>query len=183
MAIDKLFDVSVLGRSQEYYDGTKKRVGFDVTDGRSLLLHLAGVSFDNRQPLLKNLAIYCKFDKTPQLKLELEPTNVYDKFAVKVLAATSYDDITGEPIYSHIGYIPKGRCPYCARTLSGEKAKSQICPDCGADISFNSPMHSLKTLNKFVTEHFAKVTVGLDRVTKSPVGNSYGVDLWLRVDL
>lgn len=178
--MDNLFDIAVLQRKSEYYDGVEQRLGFSVRDGNAALIHVAGVSFNDRQALLKRIDSLCKFDRAPQMKLELEPDNQWDKYAIKVLVVTGFDDVTGSALYSHVGYIPKGRCPYCARTLSGPKAAAQICPDCSAEIGLSSIVNNKKTINKFITENFEKVTAGVDTVTKSGAAN-FGLDIWVRL--
>ena len=58
------------------------------------LIHLAGVSFENRQELIKNLK------EEIEIKLIRDPKNPYDKNAIKVYVKQNKEEI-------QIGWIPK----------------------------------------------------------------------------
>lgn len=177
--------VSRLERSPEYYDGLQKRLGWDVRDGRSMLIHLAGVSFEGRQELLEQVRQLCSFEFTPPVRLQPEPTNQYDANAVQVLVGVSLDDLTGEATFKQVGYLPKKRCPVCARSLSGKMASSQLCPDCDTEIGLGSEWEEVAEVNRFLKELLeagAALQVGLDNVTtpQSGTGNM-GCDIWVRI--
>lgn len=52
-------------------------------------LKVVGVTFGKRQLLLSELWKFVRSDKKLELKLKREPTNVHDKYAIKVLARAS----------------------------------------------------------------------------------------------
>lgn len=60
-----------------------------------LIINVAGVTFDNRQSLLKLVSKNTKFI------LERDRTNPYDFYAVKVKALVLND------IWAHLGFVPK----------------------------------------------------------------------------
>ena len=177
--MNNLFDVTILGRKPEYYDGVEQRVGFPVRDGNAFLVHTAGVSY--RQESLERIETLCKFDRSPQMRLELDPENQWDSNAVKVMVAIGFDDVTGSAVFNHVGFLPKGRCPFCARSLSGQKSSAQICPDCNADIGLTSSVAQITRFNRFIADNFDKISVGVDTVTRSGAGN-LGLDLWVRIN-
>jgi hypothetical protein len=173
-------DISRLNRAPEYWEALEKRLGFVVTDGQAMLIHCAGVSFENRQELLRRVGQLCNFDFSPPVHLEREPDNPYDVSAVKVLAGISKDDLTGEWTYTQVGFLPKKRCPECCRSLSGKQAKAMICPDCEASIgvmAFNKQICDVMT-----DDNSQELQVGIDTVTEPQhTQGNRGLDIWVRI--
>lgn len=62
-----------------------------------LELKVVGVTFENRQEILKQ--VY-ESGGRPEVRLVMEPTNPYDPFAVKV-------EFLAGGGWKHVGYIPK----------------------------------------------------------------------------
>ncbi len=71
---------------------------------RRIIARVAGVTFEERQDLLKKVT-----DKTP-IKLERDRRNEYDFNAIKVLA-----EIDGE--WAHVGFLPKTMSKNVAKSL------------------------------------------------------------------
>ncbi|NIN69205.1 MAG: hypothetical protein GTO63_31895 [Anaerolineae bacterium] len=186
-------DLGLLKRSEEYFLALEGRLGFPVLDGGSELVHLSGVSFEGRQDTLAAVKVHCGFDRSPPIKLEVE-TNPkilqYDSDAVQVLVAVDRDDLTGDWFNWHqAGYLPRRRCPQCARTYPGEKGKTiQVCSDCSFPMALGTPAYELSVFNARVKGALAagqEVRVGLDNVTEmqgARAGANMGCDIWVRIE-
>jgi hypothetical protein len=190
-------DITRLQRSPEYWEALERRLGFAVTrvyEGlrvglpNAYLVHAAGVSFEGRQELLESARAFCGFDSVPPAELRPDPNNAYDKEAVIVSVGVHLDDMTGEFQMAQVGFLPKGRCPNCATSLSGKRADMQICPECDLNIGLSSTpeVQALSKFNKYVGDAIRAgktVRVGVDNVTEPQTtkGNR-GLDLWIRID-
>ena len=180
-------NIDRLDRSVEYFDGLQKRLGWDVRDGKSLLVHLAGVSF--RQEGLLKAQKLCTFDWTPPVRLEPEKTEdqkgYTDNDAVRVYIGTEVSDLTDETTEEHIGYLPKKRCPVCSKTYSGKRATDTFaCKECDTELE-EGEWAELALINKYVRQLLEAGTtlqVGLDNVTapQSGTGN-LGCDIWIQL--
>ena len=176
-----------LDRSVEYFDGLQKRLGWDVRDGKSMLVHLAGVSF--RQEALAKAQQLCTFEWTPSVRLEPEKAEdqkgYTDADAVRVYIGTEVNDLTGEATEEHIGYLPKKRCPVCAKTYSGKRATDTFaCKECDTELE-EGEWAELALINGFVRrllEAGTELQVGLDNVTSSQTSaGNLGCDIWVRL--
>ncbi len=181
-------DITRLNRSDEYWKGLDARLGFKASDGKAYLTHVAGVSFENRQEILKRLRDFCSFEHCPPVRLQPEPDNKYDQWAVKVISKFGVrDELTGDyPLEVHIGYLPKRRCPVCARSITGRKATDNVCPDCKTNIALGTPYAAISYFNKYVSTALTSgkvVHCALDNVTEPQhtYGN-FGADLWIRIE-
>ena len=183
-------DIANLNRSPEYWEGLDSRLGFKASDGKALLVHVAGVTMTpERKEIISRLRDFCSFTHTPPVELRPDPNNQYDENAVEVWVGFGIrDDLTGEyPTKMCIGFLPKRRCPDCARNLTGRKSDDNICPDCQANFALGLPNARLSYFNKYYNKALSdgkKVEVGLDTVTESQSArsSSLGVDLWIRIE-
>jgi hypothetical protein len=170
-------DISRLNRSAEYWEALEKRLGFTVTDGKAVLVHCAGVSFENRQELLQKVRSLCNFEFSPPLQLVPEPGNPYDVHAVQVLVGISRDELTGDYTYAQVGFLPKKHCPGCSKSLSGKQSKAMICPDCETPVG-------IAPFNKKVADllnNSSNLEAGIDNVTvPQHVQGNMGLDIWIR---
>ncbi len=85
-----------------------------------MLIKVAGVTFEGRQELLKEIyAVYLRLTThDPQLsaKLQPEPANKYDPNAIKVL-------VKYRGAFVHVGYVPKEMAAILKDNLKGTWAK------------------------------------------------------------
>lgn len=179
-------DQNNLDRSDEYFEGLVQRLGWDVRDGKSMLVHCAGVSF--RQEALEKTRPLCRFDWTPKVELRPETPDQQvgyeDANAVRVYVGTSSHELTGEQVMEHVGYIPKKRCPNCAKSFSGKAASKQVCNGCDAEIGIGSEWEEIADSAKYIRyllELGTALPCGLDNVTSSSAGNTLGCDIWIQL--
>ena len=76
-----------------------------------IMIYVTGVAYEGRQKLLKKLYLRYSLGEKIVVKLEREPDNKFDKYAVKVLFNKK-----------HIGYIPKK----ISKLLSGAIKKNMV---------------------------------------------------------
>lgn len=132
----QLNDLSQSVRKPLLEEFVAKRVGFEP----EAYCQVAGVSFEGRQAKIALAASLCRFESSPPVELEAEPTNPYDENAVKVLVGTLQLS-NGDWHMDHIGYLPRGVCLACGENLTGTMAKKKNCSFCGSeniDLEFNS---------------------------------------------
>ena len=174
-------------RSEEYWDGLEKRVGFAVRDGQADLVNVVGVTFEGRQSTLGRVRDYCRFGSTPPVQLIPDPENPHDSNAVRVLIGYRADELTGEFEFKDVGYLPIRRCPICASSFGKKDAQAQICSSCDAHIGLGSH-HSIKSFyNKWIITQLLAgqiVNVGLDNITQAQNVNSstMGCALWIKTE-
>lgn len=127
----------------------KPRLTFPVTgstfEGRQAHMIRACTMFD----LKKELSNY-----NGGLQLVPEPDNQYDKFAVKVLAATEYDSNANLTNMQQVGYVPKRWCPKCGEFMMVRDRGKDMCTNCGAH---NTGPDSI--LNQYIVENFAQKSI------------------------
>ena len=96
-----------------------------------------------RQSVLAEAEKVCTPTSTPAIKLVPEPTNKWDKYAVKILVSTVSDAFQQPQCFEDVGFLSRGRCPHCGRALTGKTFDNAVnCPDCkgvirNADGSFH----------------------------------------------
>lgn len=129
-----------------------------------------------RQSVLAEAEKLCTPDSTPGIKLVPEPTNPYDKYAVKVFVATTRDSFGVYQCFEDVGFLSRGRCPHCGRALTGKTFDNAIdCPDCkGVVRKADGTFHNETVeFNKYILSKLAdnKVEIAVDAVVfNAPVG-------------
>ena len=115
-------------------DGLEKRLGFHPNEG--VLFHVAGVTFEGRQDLLRQIKRHCTYSYTPPV--ELRPASDHDRNsfgdpnAVEVWAGSEQDELTGQWEMIHIGYVPRRGCGNCGANYGGKWLDLTACPKCGS---------------------------------------------------
>lgn len=184
-------NLSLLNRSEEYYEALEKRLGFPVRDGKAELVHVSGVTFEDRQRVLAAVKLSCTFDCAPPAKLEVETDPKilkYDADAVRVLVACDRDDLTHDWYNYHVaGFLPRRRCPDCAKTYPGKRGQEiQICPECGYNMALGTDGYAWSVFNKRAKvwlNEGRELRVGVDNITEMQGGKgSLGCDIWIRFD-
>lgn len=109
-------------------------------------IRASGVTMEGRQAVLSKARKYIGATKTIPLRLEFEPDNKFDPNAIAVFIPTLVDGFGEWVAWEKAGYIPKGRCPSCGRTLTGPMLEKRgDCPDCGfllfKDVLGEDPQH------------------------------------------
>ena len=173
-------------KSPEYWDGVEKRVGFTVREGQADLVNVVGVTFEGRQATLARVKHYCRFDSSPPVRLQADPNNAHDEFAVRVLVGYRADELTGEFEYKDVGYLPIRRCPACATSFGKKDSEAQICGTCDARIGLGSSHASKSRYNKWITAHLLERTikVGLDNITQAQnvSDSTMGCAIWVKIE-
>lgn len=110
------------------------------------MIRASGVTMDGRQAVLNKARKYIGATRTIPVRLEFEPENKFDPDAIAVLIPTLQDGFGDWVAWEKAGYIPKGRCPGCGRTLTGPMLeKRDDCPDCNfklfRDVLGEDPQH------------------------------------------
>jgi Zn ribbon nucleic-acid-binding protein len=110
------------------------------------------------------------------LRLVPDPSNPYDRYAIKVLLATKLD-YAGKPTdLQAAGFIPRAACPVCWTSWGGKRADALNCVKCGAEMP---PMK----FNEFLSQAIAdgrEVRAGVDWISDGSKG-SYGCRLALEI--
>lgn len=161
-----------------YEELQEERCGFKPT----AFFKVAGVTMDGRQAVAHRAMALCTAVDTVPVKLEIDPTNQYDKYAVKVLVGTSQNSLTDEWNFEQAGFIPKTVCFECGLSLTGKKSGYTTC-DCGA------PLGALNHLAENVSKHISLHTgntyleVAVEGVHEQPeVKNSnIGIKIAMRI--
>jgi len=112
----------------------EKRLGFNPEG--SIIFHVAGTTFENRQKLLEAMRTYCGFDCAPPVRLEAasdkDKKEFGDPHAIEVWAGVYRDSLTGDWEFSHIGYVPRRVCISCNKSYGGKWLKNKECPFCNS---------------------------------------------------
>lgn len=174
-------------RSEEYWDGLEKRVGFAVRDGQADLVNVVGVTFEGRQATLAKVKDYCRFDSSPPVQLIPDPENPHDRNAVRVLVGYRADELTGDFEFKDVGYLPIRRCPNCASSFGKKDAETQICGHCDTRIGLGSQYANKSYYNRWITSYLTGnyvVKVGLDNITQAQIVDSptMGCALWITIE-
>ena len=134
---------------------------------RQRILQLAGTFVSNTHTLtLDNRG----------LQLIADPKNPYDKFAIKVMLATSIDHAGKLAGLSEAGFIPRAACPTCWASWGGKHADAKNCIKCGTQ------MPPIK-FNEFLCQALAggrPVQAAVEWISSGAKG-SYGCRLALRI--
>lgn len=125
-----------------------------------------------RQSILAEAEKLCTPDSTPAIKLVPEPNNKFDRFAVKIFVATTRDSFGQYQCFEDAGYLSRGRCPHCGRTLTGKTFDNAVeCPDCKGVIRHEdgSFYDSTVEFNRYILSKMSegKLKVAVDSIVSN----------------
>jgi hypothetical protein len=123
-----------------------------------------------RQSVLEKIEDICTPDFSPSILLVPEPSNPYDEYAVKIFASTSKVKTDDYNAMEDVGFLPRGRCPGCGRTITGKTFdNASECPDCHTPLrdEWGQPIENSYFFNKFILDKMSqnKVKYAIDFVT------------------
>jgi hypothetical protein len=115
-------------------EGLEQRLGFHPNLG--VLFHVAGVTFEGRQQLLRRIQHHCTYSYAPPVELREASDDDRNKFgdpnAVEVWAGVEQDELSGEWQMVMIGYVPRRGCGSCGANYGGKWLDLPSCPKCGS---------------------------------------------------
>jgi len=116
-------------------EGLEQRLGFHPNEG--VMFHIAGVTFEGRQDLLRQIQHHCTYSYSPPVELRAASEGDREQFndpnAVEVWAGVEQDEVSGEWEMSHIGYVPRRGCGNCGTNYGGKWLDLRSCPKCGSE--------------------------------------------------
>lgn len=132
----------------------EQRCGFKP----DLIFRASGVTMGvGRQAVLSQAHKYVTPTRTPPVKVYRDVQNKYDEYAIAIELPRVYNDVAGVwEAWEQVGFVPRGLCPGCGRTLTGPQlSKSDHCPTCKTELFVGEgenriPTHYFVELNKFI---------------------------------
>lgn len=123
-----------------------------------LTFHASGVSMErSRQAVLSQAHKFVTATSTPPVKVYRDRTNKYDEYAIVIEIPRVYDEVAGTwEVWEPVGFVPRGRCIHCDRTLTGPQMNRDDCPSCSGilfsknDNGERVPVHEMVEFNKHV---------------------------------
>jgi len=132
----RFVDLSKEAQYQLRFEWSTQRCGFTP----DLIFNASGVSADrSRQAVLSQASKYITATTSVPIRAYRDRENKYDEYAIVLEIPRIYDNISGNwEGWERIGFVPRGRCPFCERTLTGPQLdKSDQCPSCNGTLFLN----------------------------------------------
>lgn len=168
-------------------DWLAERVGF-IPD---FCFRASGVKANNRQGILSK-ASKLKDGVTTKIPVRLEKEdNKYDEYAIAIYLPTVVDAMGDYDAWEHAGYVPRGLCPNCGKTLTGPVlAKRDTCPSCKHEIFTGEGDDRVATderveFNKWIHRLMSedKIEYGLDNIMSDPNKPEFSTGLSIAVKI
>lgn len=150
------------------------------------IIRVSGVKAGGRQGILAKTK---RLITNPRVKIPVrlhhEDNNPHDKAAIAVGIPTVQDGFGDFGAWERAGYIPRGHCPACGRTLTGPILDANdSCPSCKAPLfvkvaGVRTPLDPIVELNKFLLPFLkeGRLKVGLDNIMADPQNPTLGMGL------
>jgi len=179
----RLYELSPDARAIVTNSSEQDRLGFTP----DFVFRAAGTSMEKqRQTSLAAVQKLVAPNEVPPMQFEPEPTNPYDQHALKILVATARDSSGRYTCFEEIGYVPRGQCPNCGKSLTGKTFDTaDHCPGCKAplrtaDGQFIDPKTHLNVyIGKLYRE--GRIKFSVESVTSAPGKPTLGLAVAIKV--